>query len=51
MVLVGSYAEEHTRRQWLALSRLGARFLDSLQGLATLKTFGRAARRQTGLHG
>lgn len=43
MVLVGSYAEEHTRRQWLALSRLGARFLDSLQGLTTLKTFGRAA--------
>ena len=42
MVLVGSYAEEH-RRQWLALSRLGARFLDSLQGLTTLKTFGRAA--------
>ena len=43
MVLVGSYAEEHTRRQWLALSRLGARFLDSLQGLTTLKAFGRAA--------
>jgi ATP-binding cassette, subfamily C, bacterial CydD len=43
MVLVGSYAEEHTRRQWLALSRLGAQFLDSLQGLTTLKTFGRAA--------
>jgi ATP-binding cassette, subfamily C, bacterial CydD len=43
MVLVGSYAEEHTKRQWLALSRMGAHFLDALQGLTTLKTFGRAA--------
>jgi ATP-binding cassette subfamily C protein CydD len=43
MVLVGSYAEEHTKRQWLALSRMGAYFLDALQGLTTLKTFGRAA--------
>src|SRR5215207_6309299 len=37
MVLVGSYAEEHTRRQWAALSRMGASFLDALQGLTTLK--------------
>jgi ATP-binding cassette subfamily C protein CydD len=43
MVLVGSYAEEHTRRQWLALSRMGARFLDAMQGLTTLKVFGRSA--------
>jgi len=43
MVLVGSYAEEHTKRQWLALSRMGAHFLDALQGLTTLKIFGRAA--------
>ena len=43
MVLVGSYAEEHTKRQWLALSRMGAHFLDALQGLTTLKVFGRAA--------
>ena len=41
MVLVGSYAEEHMQRQWLALSRMGAHFLDALQGLLTLKTFGR----------
>ncbi|HEU4493637.1 MAG TPA: thiol reductant ABC exporter subunit CydD [Rubrobacteraceae bacterium] len=40
MILVGSYAEEHTRRQWVSLSRLGAYFLDSLQGLTTLKVFG-----------
>jgi ATP-binding cassette, subfamily C, bacterial CydD len=43
MVLVGSYAEEHTRRQWNALSRMGASFLDALQGLTTLKVFGRSA--------
>ena len=43
MVLVGGYAEEHTRRQWKALSRMGASFLDALQGLTTLKIFGRSA--------
>src|SRR5919112_2668725 len=43
MVLVGGYAEEHTRRQWRALSRMGASFLDALQGLTTLKIFGRSA--------
>lgn len=43
MVLVGSYAEEHMRRQWTALSRMGASFLDALQGLPTLKVFGRSA--------
>ena len=42
MVLVASYAEEHTRRQWWALSRMGASFLDALQGLTTLKIFGRS---------
>ena len=41
MVLVGSYAEEHIRRQWASLSRMGAHFLDALQGLTTLKVFGR----------
>src|SRR5215217_3297740 len=43
VLLVVSYAEEHTRRQWLALSRMGAHFLDALQGLPTLKAFGRVA--------
>ena len=43
MILVGSYAEEHARRQWRALSRMGASFLDALQGLTTLKIFGRSA--------
>ena len=43
MVLIGGYAEEHMSRQWTALSRLGASFLDAVQGLRTLKLFGRSA--------
>jgi ATP-binding cassette subfamily C protein CydD len=43
MVLVGSHAEAHTRSQWAALSRMSAHFLDVLQGLPTLKVFGRSA--------
>lgn len=42
MYLIGKTAEALTRRQWESLSLLGAHFLDSLQGLATLKTFGRS---------
>lgn len=41
MILVGSYAEEHIQRQWTALSRMSAHFLDAVQGLPTLKLFGR----------
>jgi ATP-binding cassette subfamily C protein CydD len=43
MVLVGGYAEEHTSHQWRALARMGASFLDAMQGLTTLKLFGRSA--------
>ena len=43
MVLVGSHAEKHMQRQWSALSRMSAHFLDVLQGLPTLKAFGRSA--------
>ncbi len=46
MVLVGSYTEAHTQRQWVALSRMGAHFLDAVQGLTTLKLFGRSAAEQ-----
>jgi thiol reductant ABC exporter CydD subunit len=42
MWLIGGAAQERTRRQWVTLSRLAARFLDALQGLPTLRTFGRA---------
>jgi ATP-binding cassette subfamily C protein CydD len=40
--LIGEAAREQTRRQWVTLSRLAARFLDALQGLSTLRAFGRA---------
>ena len=43
MVLVGSHAEEQMQGQWAALSRMSAHFLDVLQGLPTLKIFGRGA--------
>ncbi|HEX6556615.1 MAG TPA: thiol reductant ABC exporter subunit CydD [Ktedonobacteraceae bacterium] len=42
MFLVGSYAEKHIQRQWLALSHMSASFLDAVQGLPTLKMFGRS---------
>ncbi len=42
MYLIGKTAESLTRRQWDSLSRLGAHFLDSLQGLTTLKELGRS---------
>jgi ATP-binding cassette subfamily C protein CydCD len=40
MVLIGKAAEALTKRQYETLSRLSAHFLDSLQGLTTLKLFG-----------
>ena len=42
MMLIGKGAEAVTRRQYETLSRLSAHFLDSLQGLTTLKLFGRS---------
>jgi ATP-binding cassette subfamily C protein CydD len=42
MLLMGSRAEESMQRQWTALSRMSAHFLDVLQGLPTLKIFGRS---------
>ncbi len=42
MVLIGSLADEASRKQWAALSRMNAHFLDVLQGMTTLKIFGRS---------
>ncbi len=42
MIIIGSYAEKLVQGQWLALSRMSASFLDSIQGLPTLKLFGRS---------
>ena len=45
MALVGRASENETKKQWKALSRLGADFLDTLQGLTTLKLLGRSKSR------
>jgi len=42
MILIGKAAEVLNHRQFETLSRLSAHFLDSLQGLTTLKLFGRS---------
>jgi len=42
MILIGKGAEIVTKRQYETLSQLSAHFLDSLQGLTTLKIFGRS---------
>lgn len=44
MVLIGKLADQEARRQWVLLNRLSAHFLDVLQGLPTLKLFGRSKR-------
>ena len=41
MIMIGKGAEIVSKRQYETLSRLSAHFLDSLQGLTTLKLFGR----------
>ncbi len=45
MFLIGSRAEKLNQRQWRRLALLSARFLDSLQGLTTLRLFN-ATRRE-----
>ncbi|HLO13390.1 MAG TPA: thiol reductant ABC exporter subunit CydD, partial [Anaerolineales bacterium] len=42
MIIIGKGAEIVTKRQYQTLSRLSAHFLDSLQGLTTLKLFGQS---------
>jgi len=42
MVMIGRSAEALTKRQFETLSLLSAHFLDSLQGLTTLKVFGQS---------
>lgn len=42
MILIGKIAEEKSLRQFQSLSRMSAHFLDVLQGLTTLKVFGRS---------
>jgi ATP-binding cassette subfamily C protein CydD len=42
MILIGKWADSLSQKQWEALSRMSAHFLDVLQGLTTLKIFGRS---------
>jgi ATP-binding cassette subfamily C protein CydD len=42
MILIGDAADRLTKRQWQSLSRMSAHFLDTLQGLTTLKLLGRS---------
>ncbi len=42
MMLIGKQARAMTQRRWQVLSQMSAHFLDVLQGLATLKLFGRS---------
>jgi ATP-binding cassette subfamily C protein CydD len=48
MILIGGGAERLNQRQWRQLARMGAYFLDVLQGLTTLKLFN-ASRREAQL--
>lgn len=42
MILIGNIAEVMTKRQWRILNRLSAYYFDVLQGLTTLRLFGRS---------
>src|SRR6266700_1848164 len=46
MFLVGGYTEKRIQAQWATLSRMSAHFLDVMQGLTTLKLFGRSQAQQ-----
>jgi thiol reductant ABC exporter CydD subunit len=47
MVLVGRLTQARVERRWAALTALGAHFLDVVEGLATLRAFGRAKRQES----
>lgn len=44
MILIGMATQSVQKRQWQTLQRLAARFADTVQGLGTLKVFGRQGR-------
>ena len=50
MVLIGRMTERRTRRQWAVLQRLGGHFLDVIEGLPTLRLFGRAKAQRDAVH-
>lgn len=50
MILIGGTAEKLTRKQWGALSLMSANFLETLQGLTTLKAFNQTHAAEEQLH-
>jgi ATP-binding cassette subfamily C protein CydD len=50
MILIGKLAEAQTKKQWKSLSHLSAHFLDVMQGLTTLKLFGRSQFQKITIH-
>lgn len=50
MVLIGRMTERRTQRQWAVLQRLGGHFLDVIEGLPTLRLFGRAKAQRDSVH-
>ncbi len=49
MILIGWATQAAQQRQWSTLTHLSSRFLDAVNGLATLKIFGRAHRQEARL--
>jgi ATP-binding cassette, subfamily C, bacterial CydCD len=50
MILIGRMTQRRTDRQWATLQRLGGHFLDVLEGLPTLRLFGRAEAQRDSVH-
>jgi ATP-binding cassette subfamily C protein CydD len=48
-VLVGLHTRARTQRQWALLARLGGHFLDVVEGLPTLRIFGRARAQESSI--
>lgn len=46
MVIIGKAAKKATAKQWKTLNRMSGSFLDLLQGLTTLKLFGKSGERK-----
>lgn len=50
MILIGRMTERRTARQWAVLQRLGGHFLDVIEGMPTLRLFGRAEAQRDSVH-
>jgi len=50
MILIGESAQAATQKQWTVFSRMNAHFLDILQGLRTLKIYGKCPAQSRIIH-